>query len=466
MPVHVYNSLTRKKEELIPLNPPKVNIYTCGVTVYDESHIGHARSLYVFDVIRRYLKYRGFKVRFVRNITDIDDKIINRAKELGISWKEVTKRFIDSYRKDLKLLGIEKADFEPCATENIKDMIKHIKRLIERGFAYVASGSVYFNVRKFPAYGKLSGQSIEQMLSGVRIEPDEKKQDPLDFALWKKSKPDEPYWRSTWGSGRPGWHIECSTMSMKYLKTETLDIHAGGRDLIFPHHENEIAQSQASTGKPFARYWIHHGLLTTHGQKMAKSLGNFVTIKDFIAKYKDADLLKLFFLSTHYAHPIDYNEDKIKEAGEAHERIFNLIFRIAKKLSNVEPQPQVKRIDDIENIKNKFLSVMDDDFNMPQGLARLFDLVSVTNRNMNNLDFIFNAGNLLYDLSRRIFGLELEEKHDTWEFKNTIEVLIKKRNEAREKRNFVEADRIREELETRGIIIEDTKDGTVWRRKL
>jgi cysteinyl-tRNA synthetase len=285
MPIHIYNSLTQKKEEFIPLRPPKVNIYTCGVTVYDDSHIGHARSLYIFDVIRRYLEYRGFKVRLVRNITDIDDKIINRAKELNTDWKELIKKYIDRYYQDLEVLGIEKGDDEPRATENISDMIKYIESLINKGYAYVTPSGVYFSVRKFKNYGKLSGQSIDQMLTGVRKEPDETKKDPLDFALWKLSKSDEPSWDSPWRKGRPGWHIECSTMSMKYLKTQTLDIHAGGRDLIFPHHENEIAQAEALTGKPFAKYWIHHGLLTINGQKMAKSLGNFVTIKDFINKY-------------------------------------------------------------------------------------------------------------------------------------------------------------------------------------
>src|SRR3989338_4347881 len=278
----VYNTLTRKKEEFVPLNPPNVNIYTCGVTVYDESHIGHARSLYIFDVIRRYLEYKGFKVNFVRNITDIDDKIINRANELKIDWKELVKKYITRYYEDLELLGIQKGDFEPRATENIDDMIKYIKRLIDKGYAYAANTGVYFSVRKFAGYGKLSGQGIDQMLEGVRKDPDETKEAPIDFALWKISEPDEPFWESPWGKGRPGWHIECSVMSQKFLKQDTLDIHAGGRDLVFPHHENEAAQAEALTGKPFAKYWMHHGLLTINAQKMAKSSGNFVTIKSFM----------------------------------------------------------------------------------------------------------------------------------------------------------------------------------------
>jgi len=314
MPIYIYNSLTRKKEELLPLSSGRLKIYTCGVTVYDECHIGHARSLYVFEVIRRYLKHRGFKVKFVRNITDIDDKIINRSKELKIGWKELAKKYIVRYYQDLLALGIQKADYEPRATENIPSMIKFIANLIAKGYAYATQTGVYFRVRNFTEYGKLSGQSIDQMLTGTRKEPDETKDDPLDFALWKISRPGEPSWRSPWGPGRPGWHIECSVMSSRFLKTETLDIHAGGRDLIFPHHENELAQSEAASGKPFARYWLHHGLLTINGQKMAKSLGNFITIQDFLRQYRDGDLLKLFFLGTHYAHPVDYNEDKLREA--------------------------------------------------------------------------------------------------------------------------------------------------------
>jgi cysteinyl-tRNA synthetase len=390
MSIFIYNSLARKKEEFIPLNPPKVNIYTCGVTVYDESHIGHARSLYIFDVMRRYLKYRGFEVKFVRNITDIDDKIINRANELKTDWKDLIKKYIDRYYEDLKSLGIGKADYEPRATENIPDMVMFINGLIEKGIAYESGGDVYFNVRKFPGYGKLSGQSIDAMQEAVRIDKSELKKDPLDFALWKKSKENEPSWDSPWGNGRPGWHIECSVMSQKFLKTDTLDIHAGGRDLIFPHHENEIAQAVAFTGKPFAKYWIHHGLLTINGQKMAKSAGNFVTIKDFIEKYKDADLLKLFFLSTHYSHPIDYNEKKIEETIKQ-KYSFNIFFlgvSTWKQIWNYwVSQPELGALknktktpfskedkDKVDRIYKKFEQAMDDNFNTPQALGHLFEL--------------------------------------------------------------------------------------------
>jgi cysteinyl-tRNA synthetase len=458
MPIFIYNSLARKKEELIPLDPAKLNIYSCGVTVYDECHIGHARSLYIFDVIARYLKYRGFKVEFVRNITDIDDKIINRANELKIDWKELVKKYIASYYEDLRVLGIDKADSEPRATENIPDMIKHIGILIDKGYAYVTDTGVYFSVRKFKDYGKLSGQSIEQMLSGVRKEADETKTDPLDFALWKKSKPGEPSWPSPWGQGRPGWHIECSVMSTKYLKTDTLDIHAGGRDLIFPHHENEIAQSEAQSGKPFAKYWLHHGLLTIDGQKMAKSLGNFITIKEALSKYP-ADALKIFFLQAHYSSPIDFSEKRMEEAKQALERILILTDKIEKKAK----QGENKSFKEVDEIKNRFIKAMDDDFNTSQALAALFDLVNTTNKNIAQAPFIFSAAETLAELAA-IFGLELK-RGDSEILPDGIVALIDKRNQAKKRQDFKEADMIRKTLETQGIILEDTEDGTTWRRK-
>ncbi len=464
MSVHIYNSLTRRKEPLEPLKPPRLNIYTCGVTVYDQCHIGHARSLYIFDVMRRYLKYRGFKVRFVRNITDIDDKIINKARELNTSWKSVTKRFIDSYTEDLKLLGIERGDSEPRATENIKDMIKHIRALIDKGYAYRGGADVYFNVRKFPQYGKLSNQSIEQMQAGTRIELSEAKKDPLDFTLWKKSKENEPGWMSPWGKGRPGWHIECSVMSMKYLKSKTLDIHAGGMDLIFPHHENEIAQSEALTGEPFAKYWIHHGLLTINGQKMAKSLGNFVTLKDFINKYRHADLLKLFFLNSHYSQPVDYNDQSIEAAKQAMERISILIRKAEKKDTREGKSREYKKI---EELKTKFIEAMDDDFNTPEALASIFDLVTLTNNNIEDSNFLHNSRKTLRELLG-IFGISFRTVLEFME-KLTIEekTLIEKREKARKEKNYDLSDKIRKELEEKGVILEDTKDGkTIWRRKI
>ncbi|MFA5200122.1 MAG: cysteine--tRNA ligase [Candidatus Omnitrophota bacterium] len=462
MPIYIYNSLTRKKEEFIPVAHPKVNIYTCGVTVYDDSHIGHARSLYVFDIIRRYLQYSGFKVKFVRNVTDVDDKIINRANELKVEWQELVKKYIGRYYEDLKALGIEKADFEPRATENIAEMVKYIQKLIDKGYAYEAGGDVYFNVRKFPAYGKLSGQSIDQMETGVRIGPSELKQDSLDFALWKKSKEAEPSWDSPWGKGRPGWHIECSVMSQKFLKTDRLDIHAGGRDLIFPHHENEIAQAEALTGKQFAKYWIHHGLLTISGQKMSKSLGNFITIKDFIEKYRDVNILKMFFLSAHYSHPIDYNDKKIEESRQALDRIANFVFKAHDAAySNVSISSEITEINEI---KNEFVKAMEDDFNTPQALSAIFDLVNLTYKNMDNAVFVKTSENVLKDLSA-ILGLSFQKL----QFDNVEEITskVEARNSARKQGKFALADQIRKKLEEEGIILEDSKDGkTSWRKKL
>ncbi len=460
MPIHIYNSLTRKKEEFTPLDPPKVNIYTCGVTVYDESHIGHARSLYIFDLIRRYLKYRGFEVKFVRNITDIDDKIINRANELKVDWKELVNKYIARYYEDLQALGIDKGDFEPRATENIPDMIQYIEGLINKGYAYESGGDVYFNVRKFSNYGKLSGQGIDEMREGVRIELNDLKKDPLDFALWKRSKENEPYWESHWGNGRPGWHIECSMMSRKFLKTDTLDIHAGGRDLIFPHHENEIAQAEALTGKPFAKYWIHHGLLTINGQKMAKSLGNFITIKDFIAKYKNADLLKLFFLSAHYSHPIDYNEDKIGEAVK-NKKTFDDFFDKVNNWRKVKSSPSEKDIKNINDICVEFDQAMDDDFNMPVALGALFKLVDFAS----GLVSCDKEEAFLYAKSKlegffNIFGLKVKPRNEL--SKEMIE-MNKEREGRRKNKNFKEADQLREEIKKKfGYLTIDTNTSVTF----
>jgi len=471
MPVLIYNSLTRKKEEIIPVSPPKLNIYTCGVTVYDESHIGHARSLYIFDVIRRYLEHRGFKVRFVRNITDIDDKIINRAKELNTDWKELIKKYIDRYYQDLKVLGIEKGDDEPRATENISDMIKYIESLINKGYAYITPSGVYFSVRKFKDYGKLSGQSIDQMLTGVRKEPDETKEDPLDFALWKLSKPDEPSWDSPWLKGRPGWHIECSTMSMKYLKTQTLDIHAGGRDLIFPHHENEVAQAEALTGKPFAKYWIHHGLLTINGQKMSKSLGNFITIKDVLDKYP-ADVLKIFYLQAHYSSPIDFSWEKIEDAKKAYEGIDILMIKLDQTFGTRNVSDVIHGgTGDIGQFKDQFIKCMDDDFNTPRALSVLFDIVKRCNILLESDDeyknFKLNYAMHIIKEIASVFGLTFLQNKSLEMSDDQISWHISVRQTFKKQKNFKEADKIRKELEEKGIILEDTKDGkTTWRRKI
>lgn len=454
---------------------PVVNIYTCGVTVYDECHIGHARSLYVFDVMRRYLEYRNFKVNFVRNITDIDDKIINRSKELKIDWRDLVSKYIDSYKKDLEALNIrvgilDKDGEEPRATKNVDDIKKYIKALIDKGYAYVTNTGVYFSVRKFNEYGKLSGQSIDQMMTGVRKEPDETKEDPLDFALWKRSKPDEPSWPSDWGEGRPGWHIECSVMSQKYLKTDTLDIHAGGRDLIFPHHENEIAQSEAKTGRPFARYWIHHGLLTINGQKMSKSLGNFITVKDVLKRYHP-DILKIFFLQGHYSGPIDFSWEKLEEVKRAYEHI-DILMR---KLDRLFGTRDVSKIVSggagaVGEFKDEFIEYMDNDFNMPRALSVLFDMIKRCNILLESDDKLKNftlrsAMDVIKEIAD-VFGLTFlkdigKEKSDTW-----ITIAIERREQLRKEKKYKEADEVRKTLEDKGVILEDTKDGTVWRRKI
>ena len=418
MALHIYNSLTRKKEEFLPLNPPEVKIYTCGVTVYDECHIGHARSLYIFDLIRRYLAYRGYKVSLVRNITDIDDKIIKRANELKIPWDELVAKYIESYYRDLEALGLRKGILdgaeEPRATKNIAEITTLIQGLLDKGYAYTTDSGVYFSVRKFSAYGKLSGQGIEQMRTGTRKEADETKRDPLDFALWKKSKPGEPSWPSPWGEGRPGWHIECSAMSLKYLKAQTLDIHAGGRDLIFPHHENEIAQSEAFTGRPFANYWIHHGLLTINGQKMSKSLGNFITIKDFIEKHRCFGFLKAVFLSGALRASYGLHLDKkIEEAKTALERFHILLRKAQLIVSKSGISSPIETVDFIEKHKQRFIEAMDDDFNTPMALSCLFDLVNETNKfidsekhNPRYTEVIYQAcEDTILELGNKIFGL-------------------------------------------------------------
>jgi len=457
----IYNSLTNQKEEFNPINKKQVNMYTCGVTVYDDCHIGHARSLYVFDVIRKYLEYRNFKVNFVRNITDIDDKIIKRAQELNINWQDLSTKYIESYYEDLKSLGIDKSigdgKEEPKATSNIQEMIEFISGLINNGYAYAVKNGVYFRVRKFKKYGELSGQDTNQMHSNVRIEADNQKEDSLDFALWKNSKQGEPSWESPWGPGRPGWHIECSVMSQKYLKTDTLDIHGGGRDLIFPHHENEKAQSEARTGKPFVNYWIHHGLLTINGQKMSKSLGNFITIKDFITKHQDADILKLFFLSAHYTHPVDYTEEKIEETKKQ-QRMFNEFFdKINLKVSKPGEENILFSEKDkkwIDDLCFKFEEAMNEDFNTPRALGCLFELIDAGNGFISSdkqeasiyvkerLEKFFN-----------ILGLKLKSKGA---IPPDIERLALERDKARKQKDFKQADKLREEIELNGYVVTDT----------
>jgi cysteinyl-tRNA synthetase len=479
--VKIYNSLTRKKEEFEPLNKGKAGMYVCGPTVYDEPHIGHARSAFIFDVIRRYLEYKDYEVMFVRNVTDVDDKIIEKARKgilaheanggasggrgsgtgLVEETAEIAKKYLDSYHADMAALGILPPTKEPKATEYIPKMIKFIVSLIEREAAYVSGGDVYFDIKKAKHYGKLSNQDIGKMEAGVKVSPGEKKKDPLDFALWKKAKEGEPSWPSPWEKGRPGWHIECSAMSSDILGNE-FDIHGGGIDLIFPHHENEIAQSEGA-GKKFARYWMHNGLLTINNEKMAKSLGNFISIKDFLAKYKDPDYLKLLFLNTHYRHPVDYTEDKIAEMKAQKERFVILLEKLNRVSGTRTPDTGPRS--PLNDFGVRFEEAMDDDFNTPLALASLFDLVTYANKQMESLgsggirDMLIRSSKVLgLDLSRSISASEIDD--------DAISELIRERDGARENKDFKKSDEIRKRLVGHGIILEDTKDGTVWRRKI
>ncbi len=475
MPIFIYNSLSRKKDEFIPLKPNEIKMYVCGPTVYDQAHIGHARSAYIFDVIRRYLIYRGYKVTFVRNVTDVDDKIIDKAQkefkdqDLNIAVKDVSSKYLNLYHEDMKNLGIIDPDVEPRATDYVSQknplMQKFIEQLIKNGCAYVSEGDVYFDIKKAKDYGKLSNQAIEKMEIGARIAVGEKKKDPLDFALWKAAKSGEPAWDSPWGKGRPGWHIECSVMSSDILGDE-FDIHGGGIDLIFPHHENEIAQSEGA-GKKFARYWIHHGLLTINSQKMSKSLGNFITVKDFLDKHKNADLLKLLFLSTHYLHPVDYTEEKIQEAKQAFYRISILWGKIG---GPIDKKFTGKIPEEIGRIKDKFISAMDDDFNTPQGLAAIFELVGIANKNLDNQEFVAASRDVLLELTG-LFGLSLSPSVEAEALSlrvdlHGVKVLVEEREEARKNKNFKKSDQLRKEIEGLGFILEDTKDGPTFRKKL
>ncbi len=465
MSIKIHNTLTGKKEEFKPIKKDRVGMYVCGPTVYDDPHIGHARSAYIFDVIRRYFKYKKIKVKFVRNVTDVDDKIINKAKEefkgedISSAAEKVSDKYLKSYHKYMDSLGIGRPDKEPKATRYIKKMKDFIALLIKCGVAYESDGDVYFDVRKARDYGKLSNQGLEMLESGARISPGENKKDPLDFALWKKAKAGEVSWPSPWGPGRPGWHIECSVMSSDILGDE-FDIHGGGMDLIFPHHENEIAQSEGA-GKKFARYWIHNGLLTINKEKMAKSLGNFVTIEEVLAKYP-ADALKILFLQAHYSSPVDFSWDKMEEAKKAYARID--IFRGKLKKMKL-PKGDTENTCEFDK---EFEEAMDDDFNTPKALAVLFDMVNKVNKMIDAKD---KAGRsvlkVAMDALERmsdVFGFAFEQKKFLIS-EQEIKKMIEMRNEARRNKDFKKADKIREDLDRSGIILEDQKDSTTWRAK-
>ena len=491
----IYNTFTGRKEEFVPLIPNKVKIYACGVTVYDHCHIGHARSAIVFDVIRRYIKYKGFDVKYVRNFTDIDDKIINRAKQEGITWDAVARKYTDEYYKDMKRLGVGRADIEPKATEHIEQIIDIVNGLIEKGYAYEVKGSVYFSVDKFIGYGNLSKKDMEEMMAGARVEVDERKKNPLDFALWKKSKKGEPSWESPWGSGRPGWHIECTAMSIKHLG-ESFDIHGGGADLLFPHHENEIAQSEAFTGKPFAKYWIHNGFITIDKEKMSKSLGNFFTIKEVLDKF-DPEVVRFFLLSTHYRSPIEFSDDQLREAESSIDRYYTTIVRINDFLGTLIVSTSLEKKDGgkeefsnagkifeglLLSFREKFEEAMDDDFNTALALGHIFELIREANRFLDNRpvglksrnllsqtkELLFEAGEILNIFGRtpHVWYLSLMEIRNIGLSEKNILEKIKERQDARQKKDWHIADAIRKELEEKGIILEDKKDGTDWKVKV
>jgi len=481
MSLKVYNTLTRRKEKFIPLDKNCVKIYVCGVTLYDQMHLGHARAAVVFDVIRRYLEYRGYKVKYVTNFTDVDDKMINRAEVLGTSIFDLAEKFIKEYFAQVELLSVKKADYYPRATENVKEIIELIKQLENNGFAYSRDGDVFFRVRKFPSYGKLSHQSLKDLSVGARVEENEKKEDPLDFALWKKRKDKEPFWDSPWGEGRPGWHIECSAMAIKYLG-ESIDIHGGGNDLIFPHHENEIAQSEGATGKEFAKYWLHNGLLNMGKQKMSKSIGNVFTLSDALKKY-DGETIRYFLLSAHYRSPLSYEENSLRKAASSLKRVYNTLQKIERIEKRVEKPSLAKTKSEkeaselslyLKEVEEKFISSMDDDFDTPLALSLIFEGVKRANLLLNKADSLDNSScQLLLKTKEKIkemgkvLGLFQEEKREDLQGKekDLIKILLNVRNELRKEKNWALADKIREKLSNLGIELEDEETRTVWKIK-
>ncbi|PLR77920.1 cysteine--tRNA ligase [Bacillus sp. V3-13] len=464
MPIQIFNTMTRKKEEFVPLEEGKVKMYVCGPTVYNYIHIGNARPAIVFDTVRRYLEFRGYKVQFVSNFTDVDDKLIRVAKELGEEVPAIADRFINAYFEDVSALGCKRADIHPRVTESMDIILEFISALIEKGYAYESNGDVYYRTRKFTEYGKLSHQSIDELRVGARIEPGEKKQDSLDFALWKKAKEGEIAWESPWGKGRPGWHIECSAMVKKYLG-DTIDIHAGGQDLAFPHHENEIAQSEALTGKTFARYWMHNGYINIDNEKMSKSLGNFVLVNDII-KVHDPQVLRFFMLSVHYRHPVNYSEELLEKTKSGLERIKTSYHNLAhrKEASSELTDQNEEWLGKINGLHHEFVAAMDDDFNTANGISVLFELSKLANYYLlekNTSKEVINAFMSEFEILFDILGLSLgkEELLD-----DEIEALIEKRNQARKDRNFQLSDQIRDQLKDMNIILEDTPQGTRWKR--
>ncbi len=465
----LYNTLTRKKEEFIPITPGEVKMYVCGPTVYNFFHIGNGRTFIVFDTIRRYFEYRGYKVDFVQNFTDIDDKMIKRANEEGTSVKEVGDKYINEYYTDADALNIERATVNPRATQYINDIIKFVKELIDKGYAYEVDGDVYFSTKKFQGYGKLSGQNIDDLQAGARINVDERKKDPMDFAIWKAKKEGEPAWKCPWGEGRPGWHIECSCMAKKILGN-TIDIHAGGMDLAFPHHENEIAQSEALTGEPFAHYWLHSAYVNVNNQKMSKSLNNFFTARDVLKEY-DSDVIRFLMLSCHYRIQLNYSEDLLESAKASVERLYNAIGNLENlidEVSRVEMSEEEKKyLESLNKYKEKYIEKMDDDFNTADAITAIFDLIKDTNTNINgesSKELAEKALALIRELGAPLGMLQKSTKADLADEAEEIEALIEQRQQARKNRDFALADKIRDDLKARNIVLEDTPQGVRWKK--
>lgn len=463
----VYNTLTRKKEELVPITPGEIKMYACGPTVYNYIHIGNARPLCIFDILRRYLEYRGYKVTFVQNFTDIDDKIIRRANEEHVDFSEISERYIKEFWTDADGLNVRHATVNPKATENIDAIIHIISTLIEKGYAYEAQGDVYFSTEKFKDYGKLSHQPLEDLEAGARIMVGEVKREPMDFAVWKAAKPGEPAWDSPWGKGRPGWHIECSAMNWRYLG-DTIDIHCGGQDLIFPHHENEIAQSECFTGKPFAHYWMHNGYINVDNVKMSKSLGNFFTVRDVAEKY-GYEPIRYLLISAQYRSPINYSADIIEQCISALNRLYtcrdSLDFEL-KNASDAEHDGDRAIIDGFGKYREQFIDAMDDDLNTADAIASIFELVRDINTNVvgkTPSKALVEGAISVFDELTSVLGLVYNRKTETLD--SDIEALIEARTNARKEKNWTEADRIRDQLKEMGIVLEDTAQGVKWHRE-
>ena len=460
----ILNTLTRRKEEFVPINEGKVGIYVCGPTVYDYIHIGNARPMIVFDTLRRYLEYKGYDVNYVSNFTDVDDKIIKRANEEGVDASVISERYIAEVKKDMAALNVREATTHPKATEEIPDMIEMVKTLIEKGYAYEVNGTVYFRTRKFKDYGKLSKKNIDDLRSGNRdllVSGVDEKEDPLDFVLWKPKKEGEPSWPSPWGDGRPGWHLECSVMSKKYIG-DVIDIHAGGEDLVFPHHENEIAQSEAANGTEFARYWMHNGFLKINNEKMSKSLGNFFTVREIAEKYP-LQVIRFFMLSAHYRSPLNFSADLVEASKNGLERILTAVDRL-KSISGTEGEVDKAVADEMDAFVKKYEAAMDDDLNTADAISVIFELVKYANVNVTEestkatVELVLNTVTKLCD----ILGIITEKKKEI--FDSDIEALIEERQAARKAKNFARADEIRDQLSDMGIILEDTREGVKWKR--